>query len=345
MNEYTFNFPTALIHDFTGEQHKVREPVFRRMPDNSFLCLFLTGGPTEPHDRNVVMAIRSEDDGKTWGKPFILFQHSCRGCWATEIFTEGECPFIVLHTYAAESVYRELQTFRSFSYDGGKTWTEPKAFPSGFNGVSVRQGFVMSNGSWAFPIYWQETNYDFDWKNNTERERNCEVRWPMRTGFAVSADKGKTFQRYGYLAADCNLWEPNAVELEDGHIMMFMRATTNLYMSESFDYGKTWSEPTETDIPNSYTKLTVKKIEGKILLISNFHPSMEWQNRKCLQMWVSDDNCKSWSKKISLAADNDVLFYPHAYADDEQKILYITFENGMQHYIQTIPYEEFLYMV
>ncbi len=171
MNEYTFNFPTALIHDFTGEQHKVREPVFRRMPDNSFLCLFLTGGPTEPHDRNVVMAIRSED------------------------------------------------------------------------------------------------------------------------------------------------------------------------------YGKTWSEPTETDIPNSYTKLTVKKIEGKILLISNFHPSMEWQNRKCLQMWASDDNCKSWSKKISLAADNDVLFYPHAYADDEQKILYITFENGMQHYIQTIPYEEFHHMV
>ena len=41
-----------------------REPVLRRMKDGSLVCLFLTGGPKEPDNDNVVKITRSEDEGK-----------------------------------------------------------------------------------------------------------------------------------------------------------------------------------------------------------------------------------------------------------------------------------------
>ena len=70
-----------------------REPILRRMKDGSLVCTFLTGGPYEPHNDNVIAISRSEDDGVTWSKPETLFSHDNRGCWCTEIFTDCETPF------------------------------------------------------------------------------------------------------------------------------------------------------------------------------------------------------------------------------------------------------------
>ena len=63
--------------------------------------MFLTGGKLEPHNDNVIAISRSENDGKTWSEPETLFSHESRGCWCTEIFTECENPFAVVHTYNA----------------------------------------------------------------------------------------------------------------------------------------------------------------------------------------------------------------------------------------------------
>lgn len=46
-----------------------REPLIRRMPDQSLFCLIYTGGNCEPHPDNMVAYVRSEDDGATWSNP------------------------------------------------------------------------------------------------------------------------------------------------------------------------------------------------------------------------------------------------------------------------------------
>lgn len=75
---YTFGRP-----DTQGQF--AREPVLRRMADGSLVCLFLTGGPTEPHNDNHVVISRSLDDGCTWSVPEPLFSHRGRAVWATEL--------------------------------------------------------------------------------------------------------------------------------------------------------------------------------------------------------------------------------------------------------------------
>ena len=67
-------------------------------------------------------------------------------------------------TYYAPSRYRELILYRSFSTDNGETWSEPQSLPNGIISGSVRQGIVLSNGAWVFPIYWQECCGAWDWK-------------------------------------------------------------------------------------------------------------------------------------------------------------------------------------
>ena len=68
-----------------------------------------------------------------------------------------------------------------------------------------------------------------------------------------------------------SLWENNIAEYENGKLVMLMRAefTGYLYRSFSDDYGKTWSKPEKTDIPNPASKITLLKSGNNILLIHN----------------------------------------------------------------------------
>lgn len=336
---------TNLIWDF-GSQF-AREPILRPMPDGSLVCLFLTGGPTEPHNDNVLMLSRSTDGGDHWSAPREILRHSHRGVWCTELFTHGPAPMLVVMTYQAQCHYRELENFRSYTCDSGETWTEPVSFPSGLNGVSLRQGFVMSNGEWFFPLYWQEVLRDFDWQKRSgivpPDDRG--ERWPFACGCAISPDQGETFQRYGYLhdRATCkSLWEPNAVELEPGHIVMLMRdgARTSLRRADSMDYGRTWGEPVDSGIPNAKTKLTLLRRGEHVLLINNFTGESGMRNRKRLEVWVSDDGMATWRTRLPLCSPEESFFYPHGFLDEQTGTLYVAYENAHQHYLTRVSFEE-----
>lgn len=324
----------TLIHRFDSY---AREPVLRRMPDGSLICLSLTGGPREPHNENVTMICRSFDGGDTWTEPEVLFSHHSRAVWCTEIFAECDPPFIAVHTYNAESWYRELQTFISYSFDGGMTWQEPASFPCGLNGVSLRQGIVLSSGEWLFPFYRQEVWKGFDWPEDILTTTPGFV-----CGAAVSSDGGVAFERYGTIRSmdGVPLWEPNCVELEDGHVVMMMRGRRYLYVSESYDYGRSWSEPRETRIPNANTKHTLLKVRGCILLINNFSADASLEGRKRLEVWVSDDLMRTWKVKLPIMPPEEKWFYPHAFADERERVLYVAAENMKEHMLIRIPFDE-----
>ncbi len=321
-----------------------REPLIRRMADGSLICLFLTGGPCEPHNENVLKMSRSLDDGDTWSEPDTILSHSSRGIWATELFCEEDRCFAVVHTYNAVCHYRELETFVMETSDNGYHWSEPVSLPGHVNGVTLRQGFVMSNGEWFFPMYWQETTYDFDWINDHNKEKGN--RFPFRSGCAISADKGLSYQAYGYLKEEYSLWEPNAVEAEPGHLIMYMRVTApeaRLERADSYDYGRTWTKPHLSEIPNPGTKFTLCKIDGTLVMINNFVGEKEnWNQRSHLQIYKSKDSGASWQYVLSVEPEQDIWFYPHAYMDDKKRMMYLAYENAKEHCMRRIPYDDIL---
>ena len=99
MNKEDFFYDATVALCAKPEYAFAREPVLRRMADGSLISTALSGGPGEPHEDNFVSSVRSEDEGKTWSKPEILFRHGERAVWVTEIFTEGVCPMMFVHTW------------------------------------------------------------------------------------------------------------------------------------------------------------------------------------------------------------------------------------------------------
>ena len=169
--------------------------------------------------------------------------------------------------------------------------------------------------------------------------------WPFRCGVLRTEDNGKSFHIEGYLKAQTPLWENNIAEYENGKLVMLMRAefTGYLYRSFSDDYGKTWTKPEKTDIPNPASKITLLKSGNNILLIHN--PTMcqefcDWNKRKPLEMWVSSDGTRTWNKKIPLTKVDEPFFYPHGFVDSQKNLIYIACENSQEHFLLKIPINE-----
>lgn len=343
INQY-FTYPANLILDVSDTYGYAREPVLRRMPDGSLICTFLTGGPTEPHNDNITVAVRSRDDGETWSKPFVVFQHKSRAAYVSEIFTHGVSPCMFVHTYDAPSRYREITAFRSFTEDSGITWSEPRSVPGGASHISVRRGIVLSNGFWLFPVYWQSVEDRWDW-TQIPTANDFHMHWPSCCGVLISYDKGLHFELHGDLKSDCLLFENNCIEVEPGHVVMLMRAqwTGWLYRSDSYDYGCTWSEAVRTDIPNASTKITLLREGGNILLIHNpiaVGSEAGMTDRVDLSIWVSDDNMRSWKTQKVLTTKGTAMFYPDGFLDKARRTVYLACENARQSFLLRIPYSE-----
>lgn len=339
-----FRFPAALILRAQPRFEYAREPLLRRMPNGDLLCVFLSGGHTEPDNQNFVIAVRSQDDGISWSEPQVLFRHGERAVWATELFCEGNTVCLFVMTYYAPSRYRELILYRSFSYDDGKTWTQPQSLPNGLLSGSVRQGVALNSGRWVFPFYWQECLDGWDWTVSAVPNGGIDPRWPFRCGALISDDRGKSFDLRGYLTADIPLWENNVCEYAPGKLVMLMRAeyTGRLYRSFSDDDGQTWSPAQATDIPNPASKITLLKIEDKTVLIHNPTASTafcDWRKRTPLSLWVSLDGTRTWSKKVDLCEMGESFFYPHGFWDPAARQIYLACENGQEHYLLKIPGE------
>ena len=325
------------ICDFSSSY--AREPVLALMPDKSLICALTTGGPTEPHNDNYTMICRSVDFGETWSEPQLLFDNEKRGVWITEIFTDCKVPMMVVHTYNAEVNYKELQTFVSYTYDNGKTWTDPVSMAPHSAGFSIRKGFKLSNGDIFFPVYFTRIDSNFSVYKNWKDKGFWEGSYHSCAAL-ISTDEGLSYTPYGCF--EKNLWEPNAVELEDGHVLMIMRDSNKPFINiaESFDYGRTWEHKGNTSMPNADSKIDVTKVNGKIIMTSNVKESLLFNERTNLVIHISNDNCKTWRAPINVADVEDHVFYPHSAVDYENKKFYLAYENARQFYINVYTFEE-----
>ena len=337
----------SLIYDYSSyknsEKPYAREPVIALMPNGTLVCALVTGGPTEPHNDNFVTYHKSYDGGKTWTEPQILFSHAERGVWATEIYMGYEYPMMVVSTYNGDCPYKELQTFVSYTYDNGESWTKPQSVAPYANGVSMRKGIKMSNGETLFPIYFTSVIDGFGEKYKKMGDSDFWKGTRHSSGVVISSDGGKSYTPYGNFIGKKHLWEPNCVEIENGHIIMFMRDSFSPYVNkaESFDYGKTWKHSGVTEIPNADTKLTLFKIKNTLFLVINANPSLEYSGRTDLQIMRSNDGI-AWEFVTYVDEKCGHYFYPHVAVDEKNEKVYLAYENGCKQLINCYDFCELL---
>jgi hypothetical protein len=78
----------------------LREQLLRRLPDGSLFCAFFAGGSYDGHIKNMVVAIRSDDDGKTWSDIEVVRSRENQGCWAPSMYVHKNRAHIFWFTKA-----------------------------------------------------------------------------------------------------------------------------------------------------------------------------------------------------------------------------------------------------
>jgi len=360
----------------TGIRLWTREGILRRTAPGRLICTWTTGGFSEPTDGNYTMVSYSSDDGTSWSSPEILFRHTHRGLFTTELFVprEGEI-HAFLQTYTLGTWMTQLHSYRAVSSDHGQTWSGPNSIPGGIHNVWVNQGIVHSGGRWIIPVSWAEhvgeewceptvghapaTPYvggephplvELPWGSDDPLVYRTANAWAHRNhryvvGVMLSDDEGATFRLRGYLCHDepSHFFEPKVVELSDGSIALLTRELQDgwLWRSNSTDGGETWSTIERTAIPNPSSKVKLLRArDGRICLLHNpvGTDGERWGRRSPLSLWISDDDMSSWIVKVDLVTDPDRnLNYPDGFIDEEAGTVRFAWEDGYHVYIASVP--------
>jgi len=162
--------------------------------------------------------------------------------------------------------------------------------------------------------------------------------------------RGKHIFASWHVAGDgISLWEPNIVETASGLLMLIRAERTGvLCRSVSRDGGLTWSKAEPSDIADPGAKLTLLKQGERVLLLHN--PTDCQAGRKCIELWVSDDQGETWPTRLPLVeatGENTKEYgrrrvcYPHAFLAPEEELLYVAVDAKTHHFLLRIPYDDF----
>ena len=121
--------------------------------------------------------------------------------------------------------------------------------------------------------------------------------------FLVSEDNGGYWKELSRIIAPAGLVDPSVAEVESGHLMALLRPHEKgerehvLWLTESNDNGRTWSEPLPTELKNPGGPTVLLKLEnGHLVLAYNDHEL--WLTP--LTLAISTDGGKTWQAKRNL---------------------------------------------
>ena len=349
----------------TEDDPIVLEAVLRKLKNGSLFISWTAGGDTEPCEKNRTMYKRSFNNGKTWEREKILFQHSVKGMFTPCLFSDDNLLYAFPGSYFDQTTFlQDFQSYWSVSEDFGETFSMPASFPGCINNIHIKDAIrigkrillacswrELCGHNWAPPgerpciVAGEELTYDtseFDQFKSWGARGHFEY-----CGVMISDDDGKTWKICGRLGlpdkmGHISFTEPSLVELSDGTLAMYIRNNYEhwIYESHSTDCGETWSKPVRTDIPSAISKtILLRGNDGTIYML--FNPNPKGRNR--LELWISRDDLKTWEEKVTLVSsenEKDVFCYPDGFIDEERGRICFAWETRRKVYYSEYPIEK-----
>lgn len=319
-------------------------------PNGDLLCTWMSGSDSEPAGDNCVLMARSADGGATWGSPrmWIPAGDFC-GAGSVVPFPMPDGRLVAFAAgWPVAGTYTVWHYRRLVSRNHGRQWQDTgELVLSEERDVSLMTPIRMPGGGFLFPAGTYRKRAKplggsvADLLSCRTEEEAMQVsadpgqpvpqEQPGQPGrldpgkfathlhgcrvYGASADMTR-FERLGDVAnRPLGLLEPTLVRLDDGRLVMLMRAEFGgcLWRSDSLDGGRTWSEAVPTDIPNpSSLACLVRLPDGRIALLHNpcGYPGA-MTIRDPLSLWISDDGMESWTIQEDLLTGG-WLSYPSA---------------------------------
>lgn len=291
-----------------------------KTPGGRLWCGFSSGGLGESQF-NYGVIVTSDDDGRTWSKPRIVFD------------TDGDGPIRSDHVVTWVSPTGQLWIMWS-QYPQGlcgpdssewaitcdnpdaetPVWTAPRKIADGQN--LLNKPIVLSDGSWLFPTG--------SWHYRSGDAHMRDYDFPSRP--LLSRDGGRSFQLGGPLLADQrpDFDEYMVIERTNGTLVLFDRAN-GLLEGTSLDRGKTWSKLQLNGIPHTNARFVFMRLRSGNWLLVKHGDLKKVAGRTRLTAFLSTDEGKSWTGGLVL--DERAISYPDGFQAEDGRI-YVSYERS-----------------
>lgn len=286
-------------------------------------------------------SVEGADDVAIWG--------SCRnnGAWSTpkkladDIGQPNWNPVLctldnatVMLFYKVGRNISEWYTKLIISEDNGNTWSEPielvNGDKSGGRGPVRNKVIKLLNGNILAPTSTEKgiwkcmvDIYDHKsktWAKSTEiqiENLDYENIQSIKSNIAVSE---QSFKGKGII-------QPTLWESEPNVVHMMMRSTEgNIYRSDSYDGGRTWSDAYATTLPNNNSGIDVAKLQDGTLVLVYNPVGINWGVRTPIIASVSRDNGITWGEDFTLDEGEGEYSYPAIITNNNEIFITYTFD-------------------
>lgn len=266
--------------------------------------------------------LEKESDRKSEGNPVIYYDIETKRLWLFWVTMDrAEYKFLT-------GGWSLCKMKCKHSDDLGNTWTPSRYLFKSWGKMTRNKPIRMSNGDVILPIYseWLGTKANF--------------LISTRDSFAKGAIESK-WKKIGPIPG--NIEQPTVVELEPGHLLAYLRTANGskykkwIAQIESLDYGRHWTKPKITELPNPNSGCDMVKLKnGHIVLIFNDSPT----RRSPLSLAISEDGGKSWPYKRVLEQDDKLSFAYPGIIQAEDGTLWCSYTNKSGINIRTAHFDE-----
>lgn len=290
------------------------EGAFLTLKDGSLFFAYsqFTGESFDDFGDSRIVGIYSQDQGKSWTEPAILFdgrEHNTQDVMSVSLLrmNNGDVGLFYLYRHGIDDLKLVLRR----SFDEGRSWQPPVECISvpGYYVVNNDRVVRTSSGRIIVPA-------------------GCHADAPQKEGkwhpqaydrFFYSDDDGYTWQlspgeiHLNVPRTQTALQEPGLIELQDGRLWCWARTDLGCqYESYSSDGGISWSAPVPSVFTAPASPLSMKRIPWNEKLLAVWNPIPNYQTRE-ISRWswgrtplvcaVSSDEGTSW-EPIRLVEDD-----------------------------------------
>lgn len=278
-----------------GPYSTAHAPALIKLENGDMLCAWFAGSFEGSADISIVCA-RLPEGADHWEEPVKISGDPERSEQNPSLFSGPDGAVWCVYTAQIDRMEgKDNMQFTAIircqkSYDNGKTWGDPEVL-IGQEGSFCRQPIqVLSNGRWIFGN-WQCTDSETGLTGDP-------------TSFRISDDQGQTWKTVD-LPDSVGRVHANVVDLEKGHLTVFLRSrfADYIYRSDSYDWGESWTVPKATVLPNNNSSISALKLKSKRLAIA-YNPTCTpipakgiaaWPGLRCpVAVALSEDEGETW---------------------------------------------------